>query len=98
VLRINIETGDNLNEEERDLAMNLTPMYKEWQQKTLQERNKEGNQEGELTLVLRQLKRRFGAINDEMRSQINQLPVAQLEDLGEALLDFLVPPILRTGF
>jgi Domain of unknown function (DUF4351) len=88
VLRINIETRDNLNEDERDLAMNLTPVYEEWRQKTLEEGKQEGRQEGELTLVLRQLTRRFGAIRDGTRSQINQLPVARLEDLGEALLDF----------
>lgn len=48
----------------------------------------EGRQEGEAILVLRLLTRRLGQITPEMRSQIQQLPVAQLEELGEALLDF----------
>lgn len=30
----------------------------------------------------------MGQLTPEMRSQIQQLPVAQLEELGEALLDF----------
>ena len=49
----------------------------------------EGQQQGEATLVLRQLtRRRLGQLAPEMRSQIQQLPVEQLEELGEALLDF----------
>ena len=39
-------------------------------------------------LVLRQLARRVGQISPEARSLIQQLPLAQLEELGEALLDF----------
>jgi len=35
-----------------------------------------------------QLARRLGQVTLEVRSQIQQLPVAQLEELGEALLDF----------
>jgi len=44
--------------------------------------------EGESNLVLRQLARRVGQISPEVRSIIQQLPLAQLENLGEALLDF----------
>jgi hypothetical protein len=43
--------------------------------------------EGESNLVLRQLARRVGQISPEVRSRIQQLPLAQLE-VGEALLDF----------
>ena len=32
--------------------------------------------------------RRLGQLTLEMRSQIQQIPVEQLEELGEALLDF----------
>jgi len=39
-------------------------------------------------LVLRQLARRVGQISPEVLEQIQQLPLAQLEELGEALLDF----------
>ena len=44
--------------------------------------------EGESNLVLRQLARRVGQITPETLEQIQQLPLAQLEELGEALLDF----------
>lgn len=47
-----------------------------------------GVKKGELSLVLRQLKRRIGTISAEDESLITNLSVEQLEDLGEALLDF----------
>jgi predicted transposase/invertase (TIGR01784 family) len=50
-----------------------------------------GRQEGiqkERALILRLLTRRFGIIDESLRSQIAALPVTVLEDLGEALLDF----------
>jgi predicted transposase YdaD len=40
------------------------------------------------TLILRQLNRRVGKISIDLESQIKTLPLAQLEELGEALLDF----------
>ncbi len=48
----------------------------------------EGRQEGEASLVVRQLKRRFGRLLDNQLEMIWQLSVPQLENLGEALLDF----------
>ena len=48
----------------------------------------QGKEEGERSLILRQLSRRLGQIPTEVQGQIAQLSLAQLEDLGEALLDF----------
>ena len=48
----------------------------------------EGIKEGEISMVLRLLKRRLGQIEPEDENRINQLSVEQLEALGEALLDF----------
>jgi predicted transposase YdaD len=48
----------------------------------------EGIKEGEASLVLRQLKRRIGEVDSELEVRIRSLSVAQLEDLGEALLEF----------
>ncbi|MGI0488541.1 DUF4351 domain-containing protein [Pantanalinema rosaneae CENA516] len=39
-------------------------------------------------LILRQLARRVGELPASVRSQIEALSLAQLESLGEALLDF----------
>jgi hypothetical protein len=41
-----------------------------------------------LTLVFRQLRRKLGPLPAEVEQQVNALKVEQLEDLGEALLDF----------
>ena len=51
----------------------------------------EGQQQGEATLVLRLLQRRLGALSTDMENQIRALPVADLEALGEALLDWQTP-------
>lgn len=48
----------------------------------------EGRQEGERSLVLRQLTKRVGELSPEGRSRIESLSLEQLENLGEALLDF----------
>jgi predicted transposase/invertase (TIGR01784 family) len=48
----------------------------------------EGRQEGEANLVLRQLNRRIGDISPELLPNIRSLDLEQLENLGEALLDF----------
>ncbi|MFM7576949.1 MAG: DUF4351 domain-containing protein, partial [Microcystaceae cyanobacterium] len=43
---------------------------------------------GEARLVLRLLSKRFGKIGDRRIQMINGLTLEQLDDLGEALLDF----------
>ncbi len=40
------------------------------------------------SLILRLLSRRVGVLSSEVRSQVEALPLEQLESLGEALLDF----------
>jgi predicted transposase/invertase (TIGR01784 family) len=65
-----------------------TRVYQEAKQEGLQEGRQEGRQEGEARLVLRLLSKRFGKIDDRRIQVINSLTVEQLEDLGEALLDF----------
>ncbi len=52
------------------------------------EGRQEGKQEGEANLVLRQLNRRIGSISPQLSLKIHSLSVEQLENLGEALLDF----------
>ncbi len=46
-------------------------------------------------LVMRLLNRRFGEVTQSLTEQISQLPVEQVEDLGEALLDFTSETDLR---
>ena len=57
-------------------------------QEAKQEGKQEGERAGEARLVLRLLSKRFGKIDDRRVQVINSLTLEQLEDLGEALLDF----------
>ena len=58
------------------------------QTRVYQEARQEGEQAGEVRLVLRLLSKRFGKISDHRIQVINRLTLEQLDDLGEALLDF----------
>ena len=52
---------------------------------------KEGIKEGiekEISLVIRQLKRKVANLSPELEFKVRNLPLETLEDLGEALLDF----------
>ncbi len=61
------------------------------QTKVYQQALAEGREEGrqrELALIMRLLTRRIGAIEPRWQSRIQQLSTTQLEELGEAVLDF----------
>ncbi|MBK1988408.1 DUF4351 domain-containing protein [Sphaerospermopsis aphanizomenoides BCCUSP55] len=47
-----------------------------------------GYEKGEQNLVLKQLKKRFGEISEDIQRAITELSIDQLESLGESLLDF----------
>ncbi len=68
----------------REEIMQESVIYQDILQKGLQQ----GLQQGELAVVVRQLTRRIGTIPSEVRSLIEVLPIPQLENLAEALLDF----------
>ena len=57
-------------------------------QEAKQEGRQEGEQAGEVRLVLRLLSKRVGKIGDRSVEMINSLTLEQLDDLGDALLDF----------
>ncbi|NEO66371.1 MAG: DUF4351 domain-containing protein [Moorea sp. SIO4G2] len=52
------------------------------------EGKREGRQEEGYSIVIRQLTRRFGNVDDQLQQGIQKLSIAQLEELSEALLDF----------
>jgi len=66
-----------LSETEKEQVMELTTSWKE-----------EGRQEGQSDLILRQLKRRYGKLSPAVEERVRRLPVARLESLAEALLEF----------
>ncbi len=47
-----------------------------------------GKQEEGQTIIVRQLQRRVGELSQEVKKQVQALPLEDLEALGEALLDF----------
>lgn len=49
---------------------------------------REIKEEGERSLILRLLTRRVGELPQQVREQIETLSLEQLENLGEALLEF----------
>lgn len=55
---------------------------------TTQANQQQGAEREALSLVFRLLKRRVGDLNPDLEAQVRRLPVNQVEDLGEALLDF----------
>ncbi len=65
-----------------------SPWYEEILKEGLEKGEKQGWQQGEASLVLRLLTKRFGELEFSTRSQIQNLSVTQLELLGESLLDF----------
>ena len=58
------------------------------QTRVYQEAKQEGREQGERNLLVRQLSKRFGKLTNSYIENINSLTIVQLEDLGEALLDF----------
>ncbi len=70
-----------------DVDLKQTRFYQE----VFAEGQQEGRQEESLSLVLRQLRRRFGAVDAVQATRIQQLPLEQAEALAEALLDFQTP-------
>jgi predicted transposase YdaD len=65
-----------------------SPWYQEILKEGLEKGEKQGLQQGEVSLIILQLTRRFSAIDDALQERIRQLSVPQLEALAESLLDF----------
>jgi predicted transposase/invertase (TIGR01784 family) len=77
----------NLTRDEVDLMLGIELQ----QTRVYQEARAEGETIGEAreqALILRLLKRRVGNVSIDLETQIKALPLDQLEELGEALLDF----------
>jgi predicted transposase YdaD len=87
-----IDTYLNLNESEeqafRDEIGTIELEDKEEVMQIVTSWMRTGIQQGQASMVMRQLKHKFGEIDPELEAQIQQLSSPQLEDLSEALLDF----------
>ncbi|MEA5574175.1 DUF4351 domain-containing protein [Calothrix sp. UHCC 0171] len=79
-LRENLRVNQELEEEDRELIMRLEPLYQRDKEQAIQS--------GEQRLILRLLNCRIGEINASLIERVRGLSIEQLENLGEALLDF----------
>ncbi len=79
-LRENLRVNQELEADDRELIMRLEPLY--------QRDREQAVQSGEQRLVLRLLNRRIGEINASLMERVQGLSIEQLENLGEALLEF----------
>ena len=75
-----------LNLKETDITQ--TRFYQEVFQIGRQDGRQEGRQEGEIEIVLRQLSRRCGQLSIAQQKKVRSLQINDIENLGEALLDF----------
>ena len=71
----------------REEIMKESVMYQEIRSEGFAEGLQQGKQQ-EANLLIRQLNRRIGAIPQDLTKQVSNLSLEQLENLGEALLDF----------
>jgi Domain of unknown function (DUF4351) len=83
-LRVTLEAKVNIELEERELIMQLSPLYLE----KIQAAERVGGQKEAQTLILRLLNRRVGVLHLELELQVKALPLDRLEDLHDAALDF----------
>lgn len=76
----------------REELMRESVIYQDILQKGLEQGLQQGRREGKreeaLSLLMRQLNRRFGEVEPQLQKQVRRLFLPQLEELGEALLDF----------
>jgi len=73
--------------EPREIKEGVMQLTTSWKEEGLREGRREGI-EREQNLVIRQLKRRLGSLTTHLEDQVKQLPIEEVEALGEALLDF----------
>ena len=66
----------------------ITPWQRWGMMDGLKEGRKEGRMEEAITILMRQMKRRFGALGDDIETRLRTLPLAEIEDLSEASVEF----------
>jgi hypothetical protein len=83
-LRAILSSKPDIETEERELIMQLSPLYLE----QIRSAEQRGMEQGERELIVRLLTKRVGNLSPSALAQIQSLPLAKLEELGSALLDF----------
>ncbi len=68
-----------------------TKVYQEALQEGRQEGEQTGILKGERSLILRLLSHQIGKLSPDLEAKVQVLSLSQVEDLGEALLEFTQP-------
>ena len=68
--------------------MRESVIYQEIIQEGVKQGLQQGKREEALSYTMRLLTRRLGAVKPKLQAPIQELTITQLEELGEALLDF----------
>jgi hypothetical protein len=76
-----IEVNEILDAQEQEELMALSQVFLDWEQKTINTAQKQANE----SPVLRQLTPRVGEVKPDLLSRVQELSLAQVEALGEAL-------------
>ncbi|AFY93851.1 DUF4351 domain-containing protein [Chamaesiphon minutus] len=87
-LRVILEARETQEPEEEELMMQLSPLFLEKLQAAEERGEVKGRQDEGQSLILRLLNRRVGNVPAEVELKVKALSLAQLEELGDALLDF----------
>ena len=90
-LALNIANQANMTVEELEVVERRSMMLQDEKGRITyakEEGRKEGEQQGKSGLIIRLLTKRFGEISEAITSQIENLSIQDLENLGEDFLDF----------
>ncbi|WP_407896231.1 DUF4351 domain-containing protein [Scytonema sp. NUACC26] len=91
-----IDTYLELNRQEEQRFQEEIGKLKEPDKEEIMEIVTSWGKQATRSLIIRQLNRRVGQLPETITSQIENLPIQQLEALGEALLDFTTLADLET--
>jgi Domain of unknown function (DUF4351) len=94
--RMELLAKQDVEPEEQELIMQLSPLYLEQLEAARQDGEQRGKQQGEQRgelkghqdFALQLLARRVGGVSVELEERVRSLSLPQLKSLGEALLDF----------
>jgi predicted transposase/invertase (TIGR01784 family) len=84
--------------QQEDVMQIVTSWMEEGIEQGIERGIEQGRKQGELSLLNRQLNRRFGSLSPQLQERVENLSIPQLEELGEALLDFSAVADLEAWF
>jgi len=79
-LQKNLEGNREINSDDKELIMRLSPLYQQDREKAIQEGRQEGRQEGERLVIENLLRVRFGSLDEELLAIIDPLLVLPPEE------------------